>query len=99
MAADADSGLAEWVRYLISGIIGGAIMLIGIMRAWGVIARKAEDALALGKSSHDKHATNDLRLNALERYQTGAQAEYKNLVDTADRLEGKVDRLLERLGG
>lgn len=99
MDAPESSGIGEWVRYFISGIVGGALMLVGIMRAWGTIARKSEDALALGKSSHDRHNANDGRVNALERNAAAAEERLDALVKTADRMERKLDRLTERLGG
>ncbi len=93
------NGIGEWVRYLLSGVIGGALMLVGIMRAWSGISRRSEDALSLARTSHDRHNHTDGRVNDLERREAAAQARMESLVETADRVERKLDRLTERLGG
>lgn len=98
-APEPSGGLGEWFRYLVSGVIGGGIMLVGIMRAWGKIERVAIDAGRLAEANAAMRDRDDLRIQALERSQATAEARYTALLKGHERIEDKLDRLAERLGG
>lgn len=99
MDAPETNSIGEWVRYLVSGVIGGAIMLVGIMRAWGKVERVAIAAGNLAEANAAMRDRDDLRIQALERSQSAAEERYTALLKGHERIEAKLDRLTDRLGG
>lgn len=71
MSEPTSSDWPEWVRYIASGVAGGVIMLVGVVRRWTRTERNSEEALA-------KALLHDGRISSLEndRTETKVRLEY-----------------------
>ena len=71
----------EWVRYIASGIAGGVIMLVGVVRRWTRTERNSEEALA-------KTETHDKRIGDLEKAHGETSVRIEYMTKAIDEVRG-----------
>lgn len=99
MATPESSGIEKWAQWAISAILGAFGAVLTLARAWGKVERTAIAAGQLSEANAAMRDRDDLRIQALERNEAAVEARFTALLRGHERIESKLDRLTERLGG
>ena len=83
---------SEWIKIFF--LAGGVAVGYGHLKA--SVSNLRKDVDDLQGSSDKKIATLEKRVNASDRLLEGIRSDVSNLVKRNDRMEHKIDRLLER---
>ncbi len=96
MATDADTGLIADILK----VLGGALLAtLGFVRFLYNIKRTAEDANSKSDVNAERMEKAETSIVDLRLASATADAKYNALIEGHIRIEGKLDRLVERLGG